>query len=281
MSVILCKEQKGSGKRNAEVTTDGRNRTRTFIVKTDSDNDDSTVVEVAPGIDLYDSHPNDAYIYCASVASTEVEPASVGSVWEVVFSYEDMSIDPCERNPLLNCDPKYSWSTEKEEEIFNEDVNGVKVKNSAGDPFQPLPTRLKSRAVLTVTYNAATFSGATALALDSRVNSSAFEGAAAETLLLSIESAVQQHHQVIGYYWKITLKMTYKEDGWNPMKIIDAGMREKDPDDATKKRHIRLKGNLVTCPVPLASGTAIEDPDADPEYLEFDPYESIDFNSIF
>lgn len=281
MAILLCTEQKGGGKRNGAVTKDSISRERTFLVVTSSDTDDSTDVETAPGIDLFDSHPSDSNIVCTSVSSTEIEPKKEGSVWEVRFTYETSPWDACEENPLLNCDPKYSWSTEKEEEIFNEDVNGDKIKNSAGDPFQPLPTRIKSRAVLTVTYNAATFSGATALALDSKVNSDTFEGAAPETLLLSIESAVENWHKNVGYYWKITLKMTYKEDGWNPMKILDAGMREIDPDDATKKRHIKLKGNMVTNPVPLSDGTAIEDPDTDPEYLEFDPYDAIAFNSLF
>lgn len=276
MAVIYCQEQQGSGKRNASVNKDSITRQRVFIVKTNSGSDDSTVVEVAPSISLGNAHPNDSLCFCMSVDSAEIEPL----IWTVTFTYETLPPGECE-NPLLNCDPIYKWNTEKEEEAFNEDVDGKKVVNSAKDPFQPAPTRLKSRVVLTVTYNASSFSGATALALDNKINSDTFEGAAPKTLLLSIESATQQFHKLVGYYWQITLKMTYNPDGWSPMKIMDTGMREIDPDDATKKRLIKLKGREVTSPVPLKDGTAIEDPTQDPDFIEVKPYEEKAFSSLF
>lgn len=274
MAVIFCEEQHN---RSGQVTKDGATRTRQFAVKTNNSQDDDTTVEVAPGIAWGSVHPNDASIFVTDVSTTEVDI----NIWTVTFTYTTPdSSDPCEINPLT-CPIEISWSTEKEEEVFNADVDGKKVVNSAKDPFQPLPTRLKSRVVLTAQKNFAAFDGSIALQLDSKVNADAYSGAAPGTLLSSIESATLLWHKVIGYYWQVRVKLTYNEDGWNPMKILDAGMREIDPDDATKKKLILIKGREVTSPVPLSDGTAIQDPTTDPDYLDFKPYNSITYSTWF
>lgn len=274
MAITYC--EKLRGKRSASISKDSVTRSITYLVKCDSGATDTPTIELAPSVAFGSAHPSDSTVFVSGVNTTEVD----ANVWTVEFTYTSPEPYECE-NPLLNCDPIFSWSTEKEEEIFKKDVADKAVVNSAGDQFAPLPTRLKSRAVLTIEYNRATFSGAVALALDNLTNSDTFEGAAPHTLLLSIESATQQWHKICGFYWKIRIKLTYNPDKWTPIKILDSGSRQISDVDPTKKELIKIKGREVTSPVPLKDGKAIEDPTQDPEYLEFEGYDDTSFHNLF
>jgi hypothetical protein len=245
-----------------QINVDARNRTTEYVVKTG----DSALVESLIGVSIGSPHPEDSGIYCTSITSNEIEPR----VWVVTCNYE--TVVYCELVDPTTCPPEISWTTEKKEEVLKTDVDGNDVLNTVNDEFQPLPTRLKSRVVLTVTYNTASFSGATALALDSKVNSAPYSGAAAKTLLSSIESATRQYHSIIEFYWVVRVKLTYNEDVWNPMTILNTGMRRPDPDDSAKKKLILIKGREVTSPVPLSSASVpLEVTDA-LHYVEFTPY---------
>lgn len=259
------------GNRTGQINLDSRSRTTEYVVKPGTN---TSLIESDPGISIGDAHPEDSGIYCTSITQSEVEPR----VWVQTCTYE--TVDLCEINPLT-CDPKVSWSTEKEEEVFKVDVNGDDVVNTVGDQFQPLPTRLKSRIVLIVEVNSATFDGATALALDSKVNADSYSGADAGTLLSSIESAVLLNHFAVGDYWNIRVKMTYNPEGWNDQQILNTGMRQKDPDDASKKKNILVNGREVTSPVPLGDDSYPLDIGDALHYVTFDPYETITYGSYF
>jgi hypothetical protein len=172
------------------------------------------------------------------------------------------------------------------EEICDVDKDGNPICNSAFSPFDPPVTRDRTRPVIRVVRNEATFSDSTILAYADKVNSDVVETVyPARTLKCSAPTAEKKFAQFTGNeYYEVTYVLHYNEKTWDKS-ILDAGYEELDPADDTKRRKILDdSGQPLSSPAMLdGSGHKLPAPidHTDVNYMTFKVYEEIDFASSF
>ena len=229
----------------------GDEYTRTFVVHTDSVEDDAKAAREAPTIPrLGDGHPTD-YVYSWVHDITAEQREDSPTTWDVEVQY---STDPGawnEGNPL-QAPPKVRWTTQTTTEEFSVDENGVAVKNTANVPIDPAPTRLVSIPVCTVTRNEMSFDSDRIAQYVPSVNRDVFGGVGAHKVLMAGLNGDFIEHGY-GGYWKVeyTLKFNLSRYGWEApgynvglveWRDVDPDPNEpSDPDDDTVPRdHFRI-----------------------------------------
>ena len=273
MTLVQAKElpQRTASKSSTEKT-----RTRIWQIVYDSTSDGPDTAEDDTGISLWDQHPTDTDCYAQEFSTNETE----NFVYEVTVTYKTLDPDrtqACELNPLA-CPLEISWSTTTSEEIVDVETDGTTaIVNSAGDPYNPAVTREVSGIQLDASWNVASFNGATAFALDNRVNSDTFEGAAPGTLKISGIKANTQRHEDIGTYWRVSLTMKYKPSGWQAT-LLDAGMRKLDAGD---RAPILINGREITDSVPLDGAGDVLAPNGAAVFNTHNIYFTLNYTSTF
>lgn len=187
-------------------------------------------------------------------------------------------------NPL-NIPPSVRWSSESEELACTHDRNGNPIRNSAGDPFDPPLAIPVSTPVATVTRNLATFDPTWIDAFKDHVNSTAWMGFPANTVLCKDIGADRQYDADFGYYWAVTYEFAFRpiwvdgsiiiQPGWSTQ-VLSAGLRQL-VGGAVKQ--ILIDGAPTSSPVALKSDGSW-DPAADPVYLTFDLLPEVDLAGL-
>jgi hypothetical protein len=125
-------------------------------------------------------------------------------------------------SPLLR-PPKIRWGTNRYQRVWQKDLDGKVVANSAGDPFDPPVTTDDDRPVLTVTRCMATFDIGVAYQYRNAVNSDVFMGAQPGQLkivgTITGESAFENNL----FFWDVTGSFEFNADGWTPYSVLNAG----------------------------------------------------------
>lgn len=186
---------------------------------------------------------------------------------------------------------EWGWDASTASKELNEDFSTPpkKVVNSAGDPFDKVPTVEGFTPVFTKVFKSASrISGAQALSC--MVNSQAITiggmSCAARTLLCTVgEKAIIGDER---WRYRYTVNLKYRPETWD-VTLIQSGMRCKDPNDQNNLKLCSVidkeTGRVcrVTSPALLdAQGYQVTPEDTSAPYTEtFKAYPETNFPSIF
>lgn len=195
-------------------------------------------------------------------------------------------------NPL-DIPAKYVWRTNRYTKTIYADINEDAVVNSAGEYFDPPAEVEYFYWTCGVTKNVAGIpSWLLSLAEGGPVNDAAFTiqginvgvgiGRIVEMNIAEQQSALVNNAVV--WYFPFSYSIEFRENGWY-LSLLDQGLRELDPDDATKRIPIQDDGvppKDIRKPVPLdGAGHELEDPTpATCHALDFEYCFPFDFNSL-
>lgn len=284
MAVVLVQEQyERSGTFNQLWQ---RTYERTFIVVTDNPLDEVQAVvnglaAVGIAIGNFYQTPSGAKDFGSFVEN--LHPTCVsndGKQWIVTVNYGPYSANNNPKDPTQWI-PKVSWGGAQfqKDAPFN-DVNGKFLANSAGSPFNPYPPIDDSRPQLTIVMNSLTYDESWAGTYRDTINESTFWGYGPKCAKCQEISANRIFNKDIGYYWEITFAFQFNDKTWT-RKILDSGVQQIDPTDATKLIAIKTRDGYPTPdPLPLdGSGKALA-LGGTPVQLEFEDYEAKDFSAL-
>lgn len=275
MAIVDCLEIWGD--RQGMQDGDGsRAYTRYFRVTTNSGQDGPLTVMQAPGLpQLYDNYSDPSGVFdigCTCVKVTPRQDQGDPFTWLVVCDYDTSFIDALlgDKNPLNRRATK-NWAPEKFQEPYDRDALGTAVLNSAGEPFDPLPVRDATRLVLTIERFEQSFDQQEALSYADTVNAESFQGFAAG--LVKCDSITGNEHlenAILCYHVRYIFH--FDELGWVDF-ILDAGYKQIDPADATKRIVIKDKYfQPYSSPTPLDGLGHPLAAGAPPVFLQYDPY---------
>jgi len=276
-----------SGSLSAPTTS-----TADYLVKTDDKTDtelDVITDSLAPY--LGQPHPQAPSLYVEDIQVKQLKESPFFWKLSVKYSNEKTTAEgesPSETSPEF--DPAViEWSTENFQVPVEKDTSGDGILNSAGDPFDPLPTKDEMRVVVNISYNATSVPGQV-LTFANKVNSG---GISIDGLSISAGQAKCQSVRVGGlqqrngeFYRNVQFSFAILEDGWN-LSILDQGFREREPRTNDLIQIVNDgdqsgDGAAVTSPALLdGAGHKIEDPNpGDAIFLPFTVYDGADFTLI-
>jgi hypothetical protein len=270
------------GKGEGAITVRDRQEstyTRVFQVETDAPRvGPKAVIEAVP-VAIGDPYETDTEADAASFARAfqARRISDDGCEWEVIVDYAPYDVTRFEEHPL-SVPAEVSWEHVKFQETTYQDIDGVAIMNSAGDPFDPPVTRERSRPVLRVVRNEADFDPSLAHQFADKVNSDTFFGATAGTVKSEPPTGRRQWHPASGFFWVVSYEFQFNEDGWQE-KRLDEGFREVVAGDFINI----LDDNYQPINSPRAlNGSGLRLAVGGTEViLTFDLYESISFETAF
>jgi len=277
----------GSAALNSPLTTGEE-----YLVKTDDKTDtelDVLTDTLAPY--LGQPHPTAQGLYVEDIQVKQAKESPYFWKLSVKYSNEQTTAEgesPSETSPEF--DPAViEWSTENFQIPIEKDTTGQAIVNSAGDPFDPLPTKDEIRVVCTISYNSLSVP-VEVLNFPNRVNGSAItidglsvpEGEAKCTGVRV--GGLQQRNGE--FYRNVQFSFAIISGGWD-LSILDQGFREREPRTNDLVNIVNDgdqsgDGAAITSPALLdGAGHKIDDPNpADAVFLPFSVYGSIDFTVI-
>jgi hypothetical protein len=273
--------------RSGSWTTDsGRTYVRQFRVLSTNPINGPAVAIAACGINRGDQYitlgsdgglEQDLNAYAYSLGAVQEEGDSLG--WIVTIEYGPYSAlfaggGPTQ-NPLLQ-PIDVSWQTRSQQTVVDQDINGLPIVNTAGDPFDPPLMEDQPRATLTVVRNEATFNQSLQIQYYNAVNSDVFANynpLMARVLNIGSKS---MFHQDAGWYYQVTYEFEFLDPisptvGLNGYRrtVLSQGMRAISSSVSGEKYHVMFKGVPVTEPVLLTQKGNLAKTAQDPYWLIF------------
>ena len=187
MAVIFVGEKR-DGKEGSQVVGSITDR-RTFIVRTDNQQDGRVTVLAAAGLPrMFDLYQTDTDVDHASHAIRRNARQTSRFVWEVTIEYStEVEFESEEVQDFLGVPIRVAISWVKDQEVIEGSIEEVSQNpdkaplsdgavNSAGEPFDPPVTKDVSRMVLTFHQNEPTYSILRARRYVDRINSDPWFG---------------------------------------------------------------------------------------------------------
>lgn len=123
-------------------------------------------------------------------------------------------------NPL-NHAADISWDSEEVREALTKDLDNKRIVNSAGQRFETAVEAVRRRRVITVVKNLETWNDSIAIAFEECVNSAAFLGYAARTVMCK-KIAARRVFSSNMYYFQVTFIFVWDRLGWKT-RVVDIG----------------------------------------------------------
>ncbi len=193
------------------------------------------------------------------------EPESP-NVWYVTVEYSR------EGNPLL--DPwQIDWDFTTFTVAATKDKDGNRLKNSAGDPFDPAIEVSERTFTLTISRNVAVWSLARAIEYSNSVN--------ADSIVIAGQTFGPRRLKIAGWkasafeylgqrYWRESLVVEHNPKTWD-VEVLDAGYRDKNHNQFS------FQGALTNTVQPLGEDGLFLNPGAAVRYKTFRVYNELDF----
>ena len=217
--------------------------------------------------------------YCTKISYSRKAPLA----WLVDATYETIQ-GAIEENPL-NDNPVIKWGSEIYQDVVVQDQDGYGVLNSAGDFFDPPPTRDACNLIANISSNVASVP-VWALNYQNAVNDSEIVVgglSVAQRLARVSKFAISEAKKRGIYdYYVFSYDIHMKIDGWR-LSVLDAGFRELNvAGDGLKKIRNSDDSADVTQPALLdGSGRAISNPEpSDAQFREFTIYPELDLSVL-
>lgn len=257
-----------------------RTHSRTYLMKSDSTTFVSSYeAAVALGLNAGDAHPADPYALLRKINPTR-RMTRIPQAWDISVEWStettetQLAENPMDRKVIR------SESTSDQERYITKDRNGKMIQDTAGSPFDGgIPVNVKL-ATMVFTRNEAhdtTYYVGKANTLSGYINSTAFAGAAAGTLMLNVQATETFEEQY--HYWVVTYTMTHDPLGWQPSPL-NAGMYK-----LLNGKRVRILENGAPSsePCPLDAAGAIVPVYSRPDsciFVDVDYYETYDFSLL-
>src|SRR5262245_19507930 len=176
----------------------------------------------------------------------------------------------------------WRFSTGQQEVAIDEDIDGFAMLNSAGDPFDPPPTRPEPYLIMTCTKNLLNVNENDIITnYLHHVNSLPYRGIAPGQVYMADFSANQKYRAGTHYY-ETQWTFWARERSWQ-LRILDCGFRHwpGPPLVATTRLLIRgPDGAPVSSPASLDGAGRKLAPGAQPQWLDFKICDEVDFNLL-
>lgn len=268
---------------NADVSPVGkvtRTHTRTYLVKSDSTTFQSAYeAAVALGFSAGDVHPADPYALVRKISPVR-KMTLVPQAWDITVEWstevteEQLAATPWDRRVIR------SESTSDQERFITKDRNGKMIQDTAGSPFDggiPVNVKLGSMVFTRNEIHDSQYYVGKANTLSGYINSTAFAGAAAGTLMLNVQAT--ETFEGDFHYWVVTYTMTHDPLGWQP-NPLNAGMYK-----LVNGARIRITENGAPSsePTPLDAAGAVVPVANRPDsciFVDVDYYDTMDFSLL-
>ncbi|QDU62175.1 hypothetical protein Pan216_30420 [Planctomycetes bacterium Pan216] len=222
MAVIAVNEQRAE-RRGREGEQGEREYTRVYLVESDNPDDQEPVILSAEALpkrgDLF--APDPAAICKTRLAQPHGDEATT-ELWRVTIQFATATGD--EQDNPLERPADISWDMAQFREDVRVDEDGIPIRSSAGQPYDPAPQRDQSRPTLRIVRNEASYSASLPVEFSDSVNSDYFFGAApgvAKCAKIAGRRATEGELT----YWVVTYEFHFKHDGW-PLRLEDQGTYE-------------------------------------------------------
>ena len=288
MGIVSVKE--APDRRSATMDEKGvRKYSRMFRVVTDSPLVDSQTVLNAPGLpSLFDSYSTDTgFDSDALLKNGEArEMADNPFLWEVDLHYSSDATDPTQGVEEPTDRPAlYKWTNEivripAGAFTDGEDLNGDKIQNSAGAPFDPPAEMEIAHRVLTITRNEEDFDPTVEDAYAFTTNEDEFMGYDAGQARMEPIEAEEAFEGAVRF-WKKTYVIKFKTPPFDwQFRPLDQSLVEPDGSGGLKAI-IDKNGSAVSTPVLFdGAGSKIDPLTEDPFYFDFQLYEEKDWSPL-
>jgi len=157
------------------------------------------------------------------------------------------------------------------------------VVNAAGQPFDgglEVPVVNPTLHITGYKLIGAVVPGAKIIRFVDKVNDSEWMGFSFGTARCTEYSETTQYEHGM-FFWQIDVTVEFQFQGWNPVRVLNAGTRYRLSNTKPLQPILDRQGNPVTSPVPLkADGSGPINAEDAPNYLSFTAYESADFSAL-
>lgn len=235
------------------------------------------VIDPNDGVTVLES---DDGAFVTSISCQLASAADDGCQWDVSVEYGpgggESAVFPA--NPVEH-PIKISWGFAKHEVPVETDIDDKPIVNSAGDFFDPAPTRDDSRPVLKIVRNELTYDPLLALDWKDRINEDSWYGFEPGTVKAGEFPGELRFNAECGFYYEVSYEFEIQPDGW-VKKLLDQGMRTLNATSGKLANVLDEKGHQVSSPVLLdGSGQKLAS-GADPVILEFNIYKTARFADL-
>lgn len=257
-----------------------RTHSRTYLAKYDGTTFQSSyAAAVALGFSAGDAHPDDPYALVRKIHPVR-KKTRIPQAWDITVEWstetteEQLSANPIDRRVIR------SESTSDQTRYITKDRNGKMIQDTAGSPFDggiPVNVKLGSMVFTRNETHDSQYYVGKANTLSGYLNSTAFAGAAAGTLMLNVTA--QETFEGDYHYWVVTYTMTYDPLGWQP-NPLNAGMYK-----LSNGARIRITENGAPSsePTPLDAAGAVVPVANRPDsciFVDVDYYDTMDFSLL-
>ena len=283
--------QEITGRDGSKDSDTNKRYRRTWVVRTDTPQDGASVVLAAPGVPVF----NDTYNYLDD--SDPFNPVPIYDLDAVVVdvqAIQDNPNDPRDWRVIVEYagvgDPvsqpaEVEYSPTRYQKAILEDVNGVEIKNAAGDYFEGGITVDRTRFTLTIVKAVLTWNPVAALEYQDSLNQSWFlalahpPGFAPQTCKLTWGAKRVRRAGTASFYWLRTAVIDIDREGWRT-KLRNAGYREFNATQGKAVEIMRTPGVPISAPVLLAEDGAELPEGSTPATLPFDGYTTKDWSGL-
>lgn len=221
---------------------------------------------------------SDSTAICQEVSATRIsQAADGGSLYTVTARFGSFGAEPEEKEPSESDPFTFDASYAQQSIAFDVDLDGRRVANVVGEPYNPSPERTLDVVRFTMKRTEARNPLRHMVAYQSFVNATEFWTFPPRTLKMLICPSWD------GHKWTVTYNVEFNPLGYRPA-ILERGFRyyetENGATEKPKRRLVRAlgdNGEPVDEPVLLAAdGTKLSD-DESPVFTSYRMYEEIDF----
>lgn len=250
-----------------------------YIVQSDTKFENRANVILTSGLPQLNTGSPTGVGVCRGIRAERREQQPL--LWDVTVEFSsDVADSTSNADPQTDPEtwiPIYETKFERYQEIVTKDYAGTAIANSAGQPFQ---TGMQVSRFIPVweffQLESALLGDEVIIARNETVNSATFRGRAADTLLLTVLSSV------VGYYYGQPRRLSRYSLKWNHRKWthkrLDVGTVYKSGANLLPYLDNGTPPNVILGPLDGSGAKATAgDP---PAVLEFDMYNTLDFNAF-
>jgi hypothetical protein len=276
---LIVEEQTQKNLQDGDISEE--RATRFFLIKSNTPLVDPVAVSQASGLPTYyNTHPDNSTYLVKQIRTKSLGDDAGTWYWETQVDYSNRIITPLEA-PVL-----YEWDFSEASENYFYDTDGNAVVNSAGQPFDSIPTRETGAITCNISVNVASdFDVSIFLSYREQINSGSFvvDGVSIDEDQAKFSGANVSALQLSDSIWYRTCKLTIKfKYDWNDI-FLDMGYYQYSASGT---------GDLVpifvgTPPQPTqkaypldGSGGAQATADTAPAQLTFYPHTEADFGDL-
>lgn len=289
MSVVSCLERiEDKGRSHVSGQKD---YTRVYDVLTDNPSDTVHLVGSYVGLPgLFMPHPDNLNALCL-----EIRPERVDAQIFVVYCEYSTTIprevarylsnphtggqnspsETADQNPL-NRPTRWRASSVKYVEAVEKDRFDRWILNSAGEPYDPAPTRQRARLKLTCSRNLPAFNIELAASMVGGVNDRTYLGMPAGTLYFD-DFTCEQGSEHGTRFFDTEVVWVVEPDGWK-ISPMESGMQYLD--NGTLKPIILPGGQRPTKPIPLNLYGDVLQTGLTPVFTDWEIYDHVDFSQL-